>query len=86
MCDELLVSRDCSRTGTADDRAVAARAGYCIIDPREPLAVALRILQEHGVIGAAEYWRAAARPGELVAGERVYLLVVSMAQYLDHWR
>lgn len=53
---------------------------------KDPLSVALRILQSHGVISSPDYWLQAARPGQLAKGEYVYLMIINMAQHIDHGR
>lgn len=52
----------------------------------DPLAVAIKILSSHGIINSPDYWSQVARAGQMAKGEFVYLLLINMAQYLDHGR
>lgn len=54
--------------------------------PSDPLALAVAVLQSHGVINSPDYWLQNARAGKQAKGEFVYMLIVNMAQNLEQGR
>ena len=68
------------RTGTLWQEFLAAvEAHFKNEEPADPLAEAVAVLLQAGVIGSPEHWLTNARPGRTVRGEVAAALIIKMA-------